>query len=167
MYQTLHLWFLMFVDGYHNDLTKYIVSITASSELPNQADKTYSVNNLIDKKDETAWVENANGVGIGEKIIIKLNEKQMIQEIGIRNGYQASEELFEKNGYVTKWSVQLGDEVVKEATQEFDYFYFGEKNLSKISFDKPIYTDTITITILDAKAGSKYSDTCISEIEIH
>ena len=158
---------LVYVEGYNNDLTKYIVSITASSELPNQADKTYSVNNLIDKNDETAWVENANGVGVGEKIMIQLNEKQMIQEIGIRNGYQAFEEIFDKNGYVTKWSVQLGDEVVKEATQEFDYFYFGEKNLSKISFDKPIYTDTITITILDAKAGSKYSDTCISEIEIH
>ena len=158
---------LVYVEGYNNDLTKYIVSITASSELPNQADKTYSVNNLIDKKDETAWVENVSGVGIGEKIVIQFNEPQLVQEIGIRNGYQASEDTLNNNGYVTRWSVEFPNGMIKECTQENIHFYNGEKILNKVSLDEPVYTDSITITILDAKSGSKYSDTCISEIEIY
>lgn len=158
---------LVYVEGHNNDLTKNIASITASSQLANQGSKTYGPNNLIDKKDETAWVEAKNDVGVGENIVIKFNGQTMVQEFGIRNGYQASEDTFNKNGYVTRLSVDFGNGVVKEIVCDYAYFYYGEKSLCKVSLEKPVYTDTIIITILDAKAGSKYSDTCISEIEIH
>lgn len=36
-----------------------------------------------------------------------------------------------------------------------------------INFDHPVYTDKIMITIDDAVAGSKYEDTCISEIIVY
>lgn len=158
---------LVYVEGHNNDLTKNIASITASSQLTNQGSKSYGPNNLIDKKDETAWVEGKDGVGIGENIVIKLNGQTLVQEFGIRNGYQSSEDTFYKNGYVTRFSVDFGNGVVKEVVCDYPYFYYGEKSLYKVSLEKPVYTDTIIITILDAKAGSKYSDTCISEIEIY
>lgn len=165
---------LVYVEGYNNDLTQNIASIFASSQLSSQDTKTYGASNLIDKKDETAWVEGQEGVGIGETIVIQFKGQTLVQEFGIRNGYQASEEMFHQNGYVTKFSVDFGNGVVKEVVCDYTtyscaitYFYDGEKSLCKVSLDTPVYTDTIIITILDAEAGSKYSDTCISEIEIY
>ena len=36
-----------------------------------------------------------------------------------------------------------------------------------IELNEPVVTETITITILDAEAGNKYEDTCISEIKVY
>ena len=35
-----------------------------------------------------------------------------------------------------------------------------------ITFDQPIMTDKLVITILDAVKGEKWEDTCISEIRV-
>lgn len=158
---------LVYVEGYNNDLTSKISSITASSQLANYGSKTYGAENLIDDSVATAWVENVSGVGVGEYIIIKLREPVLVQEVGICNGYQATEDTVYNNGYVTRFSVDFGNGVVKEVSCGYIGYNYGERNLEKVSLDKPVYTDTIIITILEAETGSKYSDTCISEIEIY
>ena len=163
---------IVYVETYQNDITDNIASIKASSQLANYQNKTYGAENLIDKSPKTAWVENAEGVGIGEFIQIKLKKDTWVQELGIHNGYQASEDLFEKNGYVTKVTVDFGNGVVKEQECQ-QVWYYGDisdsvgYSMNLISLEQPVHTHVITITILDAEKGNKYSDTCISEIEIH
>ena len=39
-----------------------------------------------------------------------------------------------------------------------------EKCINRFDFEETIAADSVTITIMDAVAGSKYDDTCISEI---
>lgn len=159
----------VYVEGYENNITQNIASIVASSQLPDYKEKTYRAENLIDGNYGTPWVENVEGVGVGETIQITLNNQMLVQEFVLHNGYQSSEDLLNMNGYVTKISVDFGNGVVKELDCNA-YFNGIEKDylsLNKISLDKPVYTDTIKITILAANAGSKYADTCISEIELH
>ena len=57
-----------------------------------------------------------------------------------------------------------------------DEYYIGEQDppeelancsRSRIELDKPAVTDTITITITDAKSGAKYDDTCASEVWVY
>ena len=159
----------VYVEGYSNNITQNIASITASSQLPDYKEKTYKAENLIDGNYGTPWVENVEGVGVGETIQISLNNQMLVQEFVLHNGYQSSEDLLNMNGYVTKISVDFGNGVVKEldCTAYFNGTDREYLALNKISLDKPVLTDTITITILAANAGSKYADTCISEIELH
>ena len=159
----------VYVEGYSNQITQNVASITASSQLPDYKEKTYKAENMIDGDYGTPWVENVDGVGVGETIQITLNSKTWVQEFILYNGYQLSQELCDMNGYVTKISVDFGNGIVREI--DYSGGYYGDDkdyfSLNKVSLDRPVYTDSIKITILDAKAGSKFSDTCISEIELH
>ena len=157
---------VVYVETFQNNITEKIVSITASSELPNSGNKTYKAENLVDGDIKTAWVENVDGVGIGQTIQIKLAEKTWVQEMVLYNGYQASGDLYEMNGNVNQVSIDFGSGI----TKTFEWKSWYEENMlkpDKFTLERPVYTDTITITILDAEAGTKYSDTCISEIELY
>ena len=46
-------------------------------------------------------------------------------------------------------------------------FNYDELNPTLIINDTPVYTDTIRLTILADIPGTKYYDTCISEVEIY
>ena len=160
---------VVYVEGYDNNINAHISSIEATSYLPNYKDKTYRPENLIDENYATPWVENADGIGIGESIQIKLDQKIWVQELVFLNGYQSSESTFLNNGYVRKLAVDFGNGIT--TSDDCYAFYAGPVKdgnaFNKISLDRPVYTDTIIITILDAVAGKKYSDICISEIELH
>ena len=78
---------------------------------------------------------------------------------------QAKKEFDRKYGKLEEvLRAGTGKESVEEITDTFTKFY-GSKGI-KLP-EKPVYTDSITITILNASMGNKYSDTCISEIELH
>lgn len=52
-----------------NEIIKLEVkSISATSQLNDTADKTYSPSNLIDGNPATAYVEGADGTGVGESL---------------------------------------------------------------------------------------------------
>ena len=157
----------VYVEGYENEIKRNIASITASSQLANYKNKTYGPKNLIDGDKQTPWVEGVSGVGVGETVLIKLNQKAWVQEFVVYNGYQESEELFDKNGYVNKISIDFGNGIVEELECSGEYDYSDSGYFNKISLDRPVYTDTITIKILSASAGYKYQDTCISEIGLY
>lgn len=56
----------------------------------------YSGYNLFDDDSITAWVEGVNSNGIGEYLLIG-NENELPAKIQIRNGYQKSNSLYQKN----------------------------------------------------------------------
>lgn len=56
----------------------------------------YSANWLSDKNVSTAWVEGVSGNGIGEYVLIEL-ENTFPEKIHINNGYQKTESLYFKN----------------------------------------------------------------------
>ena len=150
-----------------------VSGVSVSSHLPNSSGKTYVGENLIDGKLETAWAENANGVGVGETIELDLGEEQEVNEISIFNGYQATYKLHAQNGQVSKIRMEFDNGYTKEVELEFTDFYDDSDyeiaemaQPVRIAFDEPIITTKIKITILRAVAGTAYEDTCISEIYI-
>lgn len=164
---------IVYVERLENSDGSYISSISASSSLDDYNDKTYGAENLIDGNKATAWVENVDGVGIGETITIEFDTIKYIEEILFYNGYLGTYRLFDINGKATSVSIDFGNGVVKEFSfEEWDYYdnsdevidyYFVDMFL----LDEPVATDKIIITITGAVEGSSYADTCISEIEIH
>ncbi len=143
----------------------------ATSTLPETLKKSYMAQNVLDGKLETAWVENAQGVGIGEEVTLYLATKKSVHTILIYNGYMSSLELYNKNGKITTVQIDFGEGTVIKADLTVHTYTskeeFAKAGACTIHLDKPVYTDTITVTILDAEGGTDYNDTCISEIKIY
>jgi len=134
-------------------------NITASSTLKASSNNSYEPRFVTDWKRETAWVEGKDDDGIGEWIKLEKDNPIKVSGIEINNGYLKSESIYKANNRVKTIKIEFsnGESITKGLKDEF-----GANNL--IEFDKPIETSYIKLTILDVYKGSKYNDTCISEI---
>lgn len=167
---------LVYSEFDHQENVNLAVSAAASSELAPQSKKTYEASHLIDGNRNTCWVEGVSGTGVGETIELDLGKKQTVYGLLICNGYLESKYLYGINGKVSAVTARTADGTVKQAdltTPVFDEVkepfetYERAETENWIRFDHPIFTDKISITIDDAVAGSKYEDTCISEIIVY
>ena len=157
---------------YREDKIK-VASVVTSSQLPDTAGKSYSGMNLVDDDPTTVWCEGVKGTGIGETITLKLDKEQQVFGVMICNGYTANYDLYTNNGMLTKVDVDFGNGYsAEEYLDGFAYEGYtsedmADSNQNRIEPDGPVMTDTIKITILDAKSGAKYDDTCVSEITVY
>ena len=153
------------------------IKVTASSTLG----KAYQATNIIDKKLETAWVEGVKGPGKGEWIKLKLDAEKIshsstpfsISEIGIIPGYAKSRTTWHENNRVKRMLVVIYNPT---PVQEIEWFAFrlflkddNKLQLFEIPSDYIVcnsdpMTKTVWFKIEDVYPGTKYDDTCISEI---
>lgn len=160
----------------HRVNKKYIKSITASSQLKGN----YTVNNLLDLDYNTAWVEGKNDDGIGEKIVIELDDYPLAA-ICLVNGYTKSNGTYTTNNKIKKLKIEreLVDHQDPTKTkietsliglQDLNFNEISNDNLSEMMSVVEDYGEgfyrvrKITLTILEVHKGSKYPDTCVSEV---
>lgn len=135
--------------------------ISASSELNSQG-VLFKAGNVDDHDSSTAWAEGTNGDGIGEWIKLEKNTPFIIDGIGFENGYQKSDYSYYSNNRPKKVRVEFSDG--RSVTQELPDRGCGG---SEIYLGNEVITQYIKITILEVYKGSKYQDTCISEISAY
>ncbi|MGN9167659.1 hypothetical protein DX902_03640 [Paenibacillus jamilae] len=144
-----------------NDFSKYeseikVHQIKASSTLPSKGTQTYDAKNLVDRDSSTAWCEGVNGNGEGETIVLDLGSLQKVNGIQIINGYAKSEKSYRENNRVQQLKLEFSD----GSSLEMNDFNTRKK------FKEPIHTSFIKLTILSVERGTKYQDTCISDIRL-
>jgi hypothetical protein len=141
--------------------------VTASSELPPEDGNSYSASNVDDIDSTTAWVEGAEGWGIGESLTVSFipwdNGQVATSTYGftIQNGYARSPEVWEENGRVHLLGISLNGErfFVAELAdtwlpQTVQWDEWGSLRLSNGDF--------ITLEILSVYEGTLFEDTSIS-----
>ena len=140
---------------------RFDLSASASSELVDSAGG-HPAKNLIDGKKTTAWVESANGVGVGEWVKLETRDgsKMDLSAIELLTGYHKSEDLLSKNGAPTKLLIECDGGYRQET------WLNGAFDVGIVVLDQPQLTSFVRITIVEAQAGRKYEDTCISEIRM-
>lgn len=148
----------------------------------------YSASRAQDGDTTTCWA--VSGTGIGEVLLAKVDT---MQEVFIYTGFQKSLDLFKKNSRPRKVMVYVLEPTYKEATPSAVAYMevnvvashevelkdtFGKQTLPIPAYwpttvkthpdgtplDDPIYQSFVAIKILSVYPGSKYADTCISEI---
>lgn len=130
--------------------------ITASSTLaPNTA---YDVSQLFDARKELAWVEGADGTGVGERITFTSNRSLSINGIKVWNGYQRSENHFEANAKVKDFELQVKDGFTKKYTLR------NTQAPQKIDLGNRISSRSFDLEIKDIYKGHSYQDLGISEL---
>jgi len=138
--------------------------VVASSNLPKQGNNEYTGRKAHDLSFKTAWVEGANGPGIGEYIEYHFRNKgPRVTEIKIFNGYVKSDKAWTENARVKKLKLSINGKDVamlnlqdSKAQQNFKFEPLGRRADGKDLI--------LRFTIAEVYPGSKFDDTCITEI---
>lgn len=163
---------------WHDNLDKIEIITKSSSSI-----KRYPLTNLFDKKIDTAWVEGIEGDGIGEWISIDINAKRAERPTGMLYfgmipGYLKSEKSWEENNRVKTALLIVEGYVGYDSTKSSRYEYSilrlkfddfqGLQLFDLLDYGGPPTFDSkrLWVVIEDVYKGTKYSDTCISEMVI-
>lgn len=157
--------------------------VSASSTLAAQGKFSYSIENICDDDPKTAWVEGAEGDGIGEYIEFTDWVPMGDGVISILNGYQYSKSSWESNNRVKKFSLSLNGKLVcyieLQDVMGIQRFSLPENVLAEIRGTHTeietegggyiVYSNedgggVLRFTIVEVYHGTKYKDTCITGI---
>ncbi len=134
---------------------------TASSFLEsnwNKYQENYHPTYVLDDDAKTAWVEGAEGDGVGESLTVQLSALKSARALRLvlTPGYQKSKALFAANGVRDLSGVKTAsvDLTVKPTwgTQTFEVPTTGG-----LAF--------VTLTVKAVRPGATYRDTCLSDVQ--
>lgn len=156
--------------------------ISATSELK-EGKVLYAVSNLMDNDCRTAWVESKSDFGKNERIKIPCND--LLTQVLIINGFRKSEKTYYENNRVKRIAlyvdgVKLGEMTFPDRPYchvdmsnildegellNLNGDFFKENNGKSMSNAGAFWPkENIEIEILEVYPGTKYNDTCISDI---
>jgi hypothetical protein len=150
---------------HHRDYTA-----TATSQLApvkkGDEEITYAASNVGDNDPNSAWVEGVKGDGVGESITLTLRTPRKVSFIAVQNGYCKfdDESAYSKNGRPAEFSISINDGKPFTAAMP-------DERLTRHEHLIPVPDDvaevkTIKLTIQKVYPGTKYQDTCISDIDL-
>jgi hypothetical protein len=148
--------------------TATIQSILATSELVEaqyEGKYLYPPVNVLDGDFSTTWCEaDAGGPGIGESITIEFAEPVSFDEIQIVNGFASGSDFYHKNNRVA--SILLTQVAGKHFQQKSYKLLDDVAGWQPIKFDLPQTARTLTLKIEAVYKGTKYDDTCLSDLRL-
>lgn len=138
-----------------------IVNASATSELSTKSNGVMSAGLATDGYLMTAWQEGVPGYGEGQQLRIEFGDSQSVASVRIINGNVKNAESYAENGRLKQVSVTAddGSTFVYDLEDEYNY---TEGTL--LVFESPVITTGLTFTINSVYQGSKYEDTCITEL---
>ena len=136
-----------------------IKKIAATSILKDSS-QAYPPEQASDGDIKTCWAEGVPGYGIKECIFYQFADMYTIHGFNIWNGYQKSEDLYYKN------SRPLALRVSAVGYEETHYLK-DTMGMQRIDLKRPVKMREVQIFIEDVAKGSKFDDTCISEISFY
>lgn len=131
----------------------------------NKYEENYHPNYAFDEDPKTAWVEGVEGDGVGQQLewpVSALRTARAVR-VDIRNGYQKSASLLVANGAPKDVTVTLLDGAGHvagsvKATLE------RKEGWQSVTVPATSGFNTVRLTIDSVTPGSKYRDTCISDV---
>jgi len=134
------------------------VRYCATSVLPAIGRNVYAPANLFDGRNDTAWVENDPGDGIGETITLEFGRDRQLAGFEIMNGYDKDQRTWSNNSRVSRFELAMSDG--RRIAAELP----DRRGMNSFEFGAPVYTRSLELTILDVYPGDKYRDTAISQL---
>lgn len=130
----------------------------ASSVLTPATD--YGPDKLTDMLWDTPWCEGDKGDGNGAMFAVDLPKGTALKEVRLLTGVAVSEETYKANGRPTRLKVELDGKTLKEVELQDAYNLLHTIPLEGASGSE------LRFTITGVGAGSKFLDTCVSELQL-
>lgn len=142
----------------------YPYEIKSSSYLIENTNFIFHPYNLYDTNTKTVYAESVLGDGIGTKIEFLFEDIINLKAIEIFNGFQMTDNGFNENNRVKSIKILSFNNDKINQNIEFQLSDIKEKQILNIK--ENLIGNKIIIEILSVYKGSKYDDTCISEITL-
>lgn len=140
--------------------TKIQPSSTEENSVKQSESYDYSAKSVVDGDATSSWQENEEGIGEGKGFKLKLDKNHKIRYIVLNLGNWRSDQLWEYNARPKILTIQVGE-------QKKDVEFPNEKKKFCLSFEEPVEAGDVSMYIKEAYGGSRWQDTCISEIELY
>ena len=146
--------------GYPAISMSNIIGSSESSYLK-ESDLHYPAASAIDGNPATGWSEDISGYGEGEWIELTFDGTYLLSGMRIAIGLQTDSDRYFNNSRPREILITFSDgtEILAEVEDRMGY--------QTISFDTPVASSNLKVTIFSVYKGSKYADTLISEIELY
>lgn len=128
------------------------IEIQASS-----TNSKYPLANLMDGKDNTAWVAGNQGSGAGEYLMINFASPRQVGVLKLVPGYNKNNDIWFANNRLQEIELEFSDGSTQRAG--FD----GSQRSYRINIGKA-GVQWIRLNILQTYPGERWADTCISEL---
>lgn len=131
----------------------------------NKFQENYHPNYIMDGDPKTAWVEGADSSGAGEWVRIHVSRVEGATRVRLRiqNGYWKSRSLYRKNARLEKVTITTLPGHHSTSAELADKMEWQE-----VAFDQPAGPiDAIEIHADKVYEGSKYTDLCVSDVEVY
>lgn len=141
-------------------LTEIVVTeATATSEYISTKGNNFSPANLIDNDSATTWQEGEEDAGIQQKLTFTFSEPAIVSALRLENGKRTSKKEFYENNRMASFHIFDDNPVLVELldTEEVQY----------IIFENPIMQSQVVLTLESVFSGTKWNDTCVSEIAFY
>lgn len=133
-----------------------VVEVAATSEYISTKGNNFSPANLIDHNSETTWQEGEEDAGIGQQLTFMFANSAIVSAIRLENGKRTSKEEFYENNRVASFQMIDEQAIMIELSDSEEVQY--------IIFENPVMKDQITLVLESVFGGTKWNDTCITEI---
>lgn len=123
---------------------------------------------MIDGNKDTAWQEGVEGPGIGEYINLVFDDLESVSVIAIAAGAQKNDQKYFENNRLEDITINIG--VPEDNYKKYDIYHIHFEDICDtqyIVFDEPVNIKEMYFTIDSVYEGTKWDDTCISEITIY
>lgn len=130
----------------------------ASSVLEPMGKNSYETSMLYDKRGDTAWVEGEAGDGIGVELMLDFGSTRQLAGLDISNGYDKDDRIWSRNSRVAGYELGFDDGTTAKGTLA------DRRGMTRVTFDPPVTTRWLTLTIRSVHRGTKYTDTAVSEL---
>jgi eukaryotic-like serine/threonine-protein kinase len=132
-------------------------TLTSGMQSSSKSSEKFAPEFARDERADTAWIEGAQGPGIGEWIAFTF-KPQTIQTIEIYPGWGKSKELFDANHRIKRATLIFSDGT--RASVEL----FDEMRLQAVRLSEPVKSSSLRLIIEEVYPGAKYDDAAIAEI---
>lgn len=132
--------------------------IIVSSFLPKQAGNFYGPKSMVDGSLVTAWIEGVTGYGVGQWVKIQFQLPTKFDTIYLNNGYGKNRSVYKKNSRIKNVNVAIAN------GQSWNYTLNDTNSTQYIKLPNPVTSKWVKLTIQSVYPGTKYMDTCLSEI---
>jgi len=137
-----------------------IAGASASSTYPADGNVTYDAKNIADGKAGTAWVEGADGAGMGSTIELDLGGEKGVTQLKIWGGMWYSADSWNRSNRPKQIELEFSD----GSTHMVDLA--DNQEVTTVKLPSPKSTSKVTLRLKGVYSGSTFPDTAISEVQV-